>query len=65
MHIVFWSESQKERDHYENGYWWEENSKTDLRKSSDGMYELNWTDLATDRDQWRALVNMVMSVSVP
>jgi hypothetical protein len=28
----------------------------------DGM---DWIDLAQDRDQWRALVNMIMNLRVP
>jgi hypothetical protein len=43
-------------------YIWEENIKTDLKKIWwDGV---EWIDLAQDRDQWQALVNMVMDVQV-
>jgi hypothetical protein len=39
---------------------WEDNIKTDLREI--GWGGLDRTDLAQDRDQWRALVNMVMNI---
>jgi hypothetical protein len=39
-----------------------DNIKIDLREICwDGM---DWTDLAEDRDQWRALVNTVMNLRV-
>jgi hypothetical protein len=37
---------------------WENNIKMDLR-------EMGWIDLAQDRNQWRALVNMVVNLQVP
>jgi hypothetical protein len=41
---------------------WVGNVKMDLRETGwDGM---DWIDLAQDRDQWRALVNMVMNFEV-
>jgi hypothetical protein len=40
-----------------------DNIKMDLREMGwGGMYSI---DLAQDRDQWRALVNMVMNLQVP
>jgi hypothetical protein len=40
-----------------------DNIKIDLRETGwDGM---DWMDLAQDRDQWKALVNMVMNFWVP
>jgi hypothetical protein len=28
-------------------------------------YDVDWIDVAQDRDQWRALVNTVMNLGVP
>jgi hypothetical protein len=40
-----------------------DNIKKDLREIGwDGM---DWTDVAQDRDQWRALVNTIMKLRVP
>jgi hypothetical protein len=42
---------------------WVDNIKMDLREIGwDGM---DWINVAQDRDQWRALVNMVMNLRVP
>jgi hypothetical protein len=30
-----------------------------------GWCDMNWIDLAQDRDQWRALVKMIMNLWVP
>ena len=30
-----------------------------------GIHDVDWTDLAHDRDRWRALINAVMKLWVP
>jgi hypothetical protein len=42
---------------------WEDNIKMDLRKV--GWGDVDWIDLAQDRDRWRALVYTVMNLRVP
>jgi hypothetical protein len=42
---------------------WEDNIKMDLREI--GWSDMDWIDLAQDRDQWRALVNSAMNLRVP
>jgi hypothetical protein len=40
-----------------------DNIKIDLTEI--GWYGMDWTNLAEDRDQWRALANTVMNLWVP
>ena len=42
---------------------WEDNIKMDLQEVGGGCGD--WTELAQDRDRWRALVNTVMKFRVP
>jgi hypothetical protein len=42
---------------------WVDNIKMDHREI--GWDRMNWIDVAQGRDQWRALVNTVMSLRVP
>jgi hypothetical protein len=41
---------------------WVGNIKMDLRET--GWDGVDWIELAQDRDQWRAIVNMVMNLRV-
>ena len=42
---------------------WENDIKMDLEEV--GCGDMDWIDLARDRDRWQALVNMVMNSRVP
>ena len=45
------------------GHRWEDNIKIDLQEVRRGG--MDWTDLAQDRDRWRAVINTVMNLWVP
>jgi hypothetical protein len=62
MHIGYWCEIQKERNHWEDQDRWVDNIKMDLREV--GLDGVDWIDIAQDRDQWRALVNAVLNLRV-
>ena len=42
---------------------WEDNIKMDFQEI--GLGNMEWIELAQDRDRWRALVNVVMNLRVP
>jgi hypothetical protein len=42
---------------------WEDNIKMDLREM--GFGDVDWINLAQNRDTWQALVNTVMNLRVP
>ena len=42
---------------------WKDNIKMNLQEVECG--DMNWIELAQDRDKWRALVNVVMNLRVP
>jgi len=42
---------------------WEDNIKMDLQEV--GCGSVDWTELAQDRERWRALVTVVMNIRVP
>jgi hypothetical protein len=60
MRIVFWLESQKERDHEEDQHV----SGWIILKLiiQIGWGRMDWIHLAEDTEQWRALVNTVMNL---
>jgi hypothetical protein len=44
-------------------YRWVDNIKMDLREI--GWGGVDWSDLAQDSDQWKVLVNTVMTLRIP
>jgi hypothetical protein len=51
-----------ERQQGRSRHRWEDNIKMDLQEVECG--DMDWIQLAHDRDRWRALVNVVMNLQV-
>jgi hypothetical protein len=63
MHIGYWWENQKEKGHWKDQ---DVGGLTILKWILEREWDdVDWGDVAQDRDQWRALVNTVMKLRVP
>jgi hypothetical protein len=60
VHALFWLGDLKEGGHLEDPYG--DKIEMDLQEVELGV---DWTDLAQDRDIWRALVNALINLRVP
>ena len=58
-HRVLVGEPERKRPLGRPRHRWENNIKMDLQEM--GYEDMDWIDVAQDRDRWRALVNMVMN----
>ena len=65
MYVRFWWGNLREMDHLEDVGLrsWKDNIKLDLQEERCG--DMDWIDLAQNRDMWRALVNAVINFLVP
>jgi hypothetical protein len=63
MHIGYRCQRQGKRPLGRPRCRWVDNIKIDLTEI--GWGSMNWIDLAQDRDQWRALLNVVVNLRVP
>jgi hypothetical protein len=53
---------EKKRPLVRHGRRWEDNIKMDIQEV--GCGDMDWIDMAQDRDSWRALVNAAMNLRV-
>jgi hypothetical protein len=62
MYTKFWSENLKGRELGRPKRRWED-IRLDFRKT--GWEDVEWMHRTQDKDQWRAVVNIVMNFRVP
>jgi len=63
MHTVFWVQHLKGRNYFEAKRRWEDDNSMDLGTTA---WEcVDWMHLFHDRNQWRAVVIMVMELRLP
>ena len=61
--MFWWGEPEGKRPLGRHRRRWEDNIKKDLHEIE--WRRMDWTELAQDRDSWRALQTVVMSLRVP
>ena len=62
VYRVFVGEPERKRPLGRRRLRWEDNIKMDFQKV--GCGDMDWIELADERDRWRALVNAVMNLRV-
>jgi hypothetical protein len=63
VHTGLWQGDLRGRDHLDDRRRWKDNIKMDIQKV--GWRDMDWTDLAEDRESWQAVVMKVMNFLVP
>jgi hypothetical protein len=63
VYTVLVGKPDGKRPHQRHRCRWEDNIKMVLQEV--GWRGMDWTDLAHERDMWRAFVNAVMNLQVP
>ena len=63
MYRILVGKHEGKRSLGRHGRRWEDKIKMDLQEV--GCGDMDWIDLARDRDRWRALVTAVMNLRVP
>ena len=61
-HMGFWWADLRKRRLGRPRRRWKDNSKMDFQEWD---VDMDWINLAQDRDRWRALENAVMKIQVP
>jgi hypothetical protein len=62
MHLGYWLKSWEKRSLGRPRYKWTDDIKMHLRVV---VWDMNWIELARDRERWRALLNTVVNLRVP
>jgi hypothetical protein len=62
VHTGFWRGHLRERELGKPSCRWEDNIKMDLQEV--GWMDMDWSDLAQERDKWQALLNVVLNIRV-
>ena len=60
--VFWWGKPEGKRPLGGPRHIWEDNIKIDLQEVGSG--DMDWIELARDRDSWRALVNVIMTLRV-